>query len=140
MLYYHGNNEKDFTVNPHKNARYGFPALFFTPNIDLARLYAVHHYRKTQRHGGGFVYAIELPDTLACTRDWQNQSTHTPQFKNLICQAATGHIDLLQIKNCLDYPSKELRLLAISDILVCFDTQIITEIGMNLIESGIMYA
>jgi hypothetical protein len=131
MIFYHGNCIADFEINRFKDSRYGFPALFLTTNIELARLYALWHYRQTWAHGGGMVYEIEVNIGFCDVTDWGGHNSYTPDFRNKIRYwQQCGHSGLL-LQNVVDYPHKSLRVPLLSDILVVYKLDNIKQIILS---------
>lgn len=135
MVFYHGNCQTDFEIDPLKRSRYGFPALFLTTSIDLARQYALWHYRQTWANGGGLVYQIKLEKVWFDVCEWGGCSSYTPDFRNKIqAWQKIGHAGLW-IQNVSDTPQKKVYAPLLSDILVVYNVANIKSI--TLLESGI---
>ncbi len=134
MKFYRGDASEEFKVKRFKTSRYGFNALFFTTNIEVARLYASHRAKEEGKYNGGFVYEFELPEADHII-DYQNKITYSPNFRNLMYTLNKTELDSVYLENTFDYPSKELIKYIKSDLLVIFNLDLIKK--YKLIESNI---
>lgn len=125
MELYRGDAKPDFEVKPWIRSRYSISALFFTPDIDLARLYAIHHAKEYRSIHKGSVYMCEINNMWLFTHDFQGKSSYSAEFRNLIHTFHQFRHKAALIKNVLDYPSKDLIRYQTADIVVVFDFDII---------------
>jgi hypothetical protein len=132
MKVYHGNCINNFTINRFQNSRYGLKALFATPNIELARLYAVYHYRQSYQNAGGYIYSFDIDDEFFLL-DYQGKLSYTSEFRRMIYENSKS--DVLYIKNVIDYPHKSMRQFNLSDIVAIFNFDVINHI--ELIEKNV---
>jgi hypothetical protein len=130
MEVYRGDLKNNFTIKPWLKSRYGIPALFFTPDIDLARLYAIHHARQARLSHKGSVYMFDINNFYLFSMDFGGNSSYGPEFRNMIYTLRDFNYKAALIKNVLDYPSKELIRYQSSDIVVVYDFSIIMDLKL----------
>lgn len=124
MIVYRGSSSSDFTIQKWKKSRYGFNALFFASEINLAQLYAHHRAEEEYKQNGGYVYKFEILDCLY-TIDYGGKTSYSSDFRNMIFKLfRNGHKGVI-IKNIIDYPSKKFFRPNFSDVIVVFDFNII---------------
>lgn len=134
-LFYRGSSSKDFQVKRHVDSRYGFPALFFSSELEIARLYAAHNAREKHNHAGGYVYSMEIMEPMKRI-DYKFKVTRCAHFRNLMYELFNSGMDSALVRNALDFPSSDTRQFLDSDILVVFDLSIIP--AMELVESNVV--
>jgi len=130
MIAYHGDRSPKLIPEPGRPSRYGFRCLFFTPDETLARLYALHWAKMSNRADAGFVYQAEILTTSFYVHDLCGRNTHTAEFRNLIHTFNTFRIPGVLIKNALDYPSESIPYYSTSDILAVFNISLINRIEL----------
>ena len=124
MIVYRGSSRDDFKIEKWKRSRYGFNALFFASDLNLAKLYAQHRADEEYKRNGGFVYEFEIPDYLHSV-DYGGKISYSNDFRILMYKLQReGHKGVI-IKNVYDYPSKKLFSLKMSNVIVIFDFDII---------------
>jgi hypothetical protein len=134
MIVYRGSSRDNFKIEKWKRSRYGFKALFFASDIELAKLYAQHRADEEGKRNGGFVYESEIIDYLHSV-DYGNKTSYSNDFRNLMYKLyREGHKGVI-IKNVFDYPSKKLMRHNVSDVIVVFDFDIIK--SFKLIQSNV---
>lgn len=106
MPVYHGHPEKDFVLT-NQASRYGFPVLFFTNNIILAKNYS---------KGGIIMAEIDYFQSF----DYRGGISHSAHFRNLIHDLYKKGTPSVVIKNVYDSPNHEYSLEK-SDLYVVFD-------------------
>lgn len=124
MEYFRGDANPDFKVGEYFRSRYGFPALFFTSNLNLARAYAQYHTRKLEKKGSGFIFSFEAPDYIP-EYDYKHSLSHSRHFRKLIYDFYHEGCEIIKLKNVVDYPSSEFADYTASDILVVFNLKLI---------------
>jgi hypothetical protein len=125
MELYRGDLKGNFEVKDWLRSRYGIRALFFTPDLDLARLYAIHHARQAKQSHKGTVYMCEINDFHLFPYDFGGKSSYSPDFRNMVFTFRDFNYKAALIKNVLDYPTKELIRYESSDIVVVYDFSVI---------------
>jgi len=130
--YYRGDKSVNFSI---KNiaSRYGFPAIFLTTNIELARDYAYSLAREKQIMGGGFLYEFDIINNFFI-HDYKFQDSYHGNFKKLIIDFKIQNKKIVKIKNVIDYPKKYKN--SISDLIVIYDFLMIK--SFKLIESNVI--
>jgi hypothetical protein len=124
MIVYKGSSRDDFKIEKWKRSRYGFNALFFASNIELAKLHAQHEADEENKINGGFVYEFEIQGYLHSI-DYGYKISYSSDFENLMYKLyREGHKGVI-IKNIFVYPSKKLTTLNLSDVIVIFDFDLI---------------
>jgi hypothetical protein len=126
MIYYFGTYLEEFKIESHILSRYGFPSLFLTTDIELAKLYAKYHADKNKKEKG-FIYQFEV-FRIGETIDYKGSFTYSSHFRNYIFDCKKRNIDSVIIKNTYDCPSEKYSQLIKSDILVVFDFALIKSI------------
>ena len=118
MKVYMGTHSANFEILDNINSRYGFPALFFTNNLHLARLYATH-YAKENDLSGGYVYEFEIrsPDEVI---DWNNFS-YSAEFVQKINDLYNEKHKSAALRNVIDFPKQDYSRFVYSDIYIVFD-------------------
>jgi hypothetical protein len=91
MIVYRGSSRDDFKIEKWKTSRYGFHALFFASDLELAKLYAQHRADEERKRNGGFVYEFEIPDNLHSV-DYGNKISYRDVSSsfNLVTQSTNG--------------------------------------------------
>ena len=120
MIVYHGSPIKDLVINPYAKSRYGMVALFFATNIELAQLYAIYHAKQKKITTGGFVYRFIIDGHIK-EYDFCNRISYSADYRNLIYKLHRSNCRIARIKNVFDYPSKSLKRVVESDVVVVFD-------------------
>lgn len=135
MTVYRGDASSEFKVE-NIFSRYGFKALFFTNNIQVARMYAHFLAMKNGVRNGGAIYEFNIPEPLKFI-DFKDEVTHSRIFRNLIFDLHKQEVNSALITNCFDYPklTENITILS-SDILVVFDFELIND--YKLIESNVI--
>jgi len=126
VMFYFGTHTTDFKIENHINSRYGFKALFFTNNIELAELFANYHAKKNNQKKG-YVYKADFI-RIDHNVDFNGHISHSSTFRNLIYNLQSKFFKVVQIKNVYDYPSDELKKFINSDIVIVFDFNFINKI------------
>ena len=134
MKLYRGSSSANFEVKKHVRSRYGFNALFFTTDIELARLYAHHLAREKRNWKGGFVYEFDIPEPYKKV-DYKGAISYSSHFRNLMYELYREDLKSAIITNCYDYPSKDLVRYIKSDLVVVYDLELIK--NFELIESNV---
>ena len=134
MIVYRGSSRDDFKIEKWKRSRYGFNALFFASDLNLAKLYAQHRADEENKRNGGFVYEFEIPDYLKVV-DYGGKISYSIDFRNLMYKLHNEDHKGVIIKNVYDYPSKKLFSLENSDVIVIFDFDIIK--SFKVIQSNV---
>ena len=134
MIVDRGSSRDDFKIEKWKTSRYGFHALFFASDLELAKLYAQHRADEERKRNGGFVYEFEIPDYLHSV-DYGNKISYSNDFRNLMYKLYREDHKGVIIKNVYDYPSKKLMSFNLSDVIVIFDLDIIK--SFKLIQSNV---
>ena len=114
MKVYRADTKNDFKLLNHVNSRYGFNALFFTTNIELAEKYAESFNNK------GTIYEFELNPILDSV-DYKGRISHSSHFRSLIHRLYKEGKSSVIIKNVYDYPSFKSYYPNKSDLIVVFD-------------------
>lgn len=117
MIVYRGDSSNQWSIKPWLKSRYKFPALFFTTNIELAKLYSLH---KTNLKSNSFIYEASIIGEVPSV-DFLFMDTFTYSFKNLVTDSYKNRMKCLRICNCIDYPSERLKVSYRSDIIAVFD-------------------
>jgi len=126
MKLYRGDWNNEFQVKEWIRSRYGFQALFFTTDLALARLYAIHAAQERRMPGAGAVYEAEVNDLWVFKYDFQGKSAyHGPEFRNMIHTFKQFNHKAVQVYNVVDYPNKSMMRLEYTDVVVVFDYKII---------------
>jgi len=116
MTVYFGCNDKDFKISPFKKSRYGFKALFFATDIDLAKQYAIYHAKDKSE---GYVYQADVPDNIR-TFDYGGGFSYDRDFRNLMFEISQMNLPAARITNVIDFP-KGCKKYVKSDVVVVFD-------------------
>jgi hypothetical protein len=116
MKVYHGYKSAQFKIENHINSRYGFPCLFFTDNIELAKNYS-----------NNTVISAEL--NVQTVFDFNNGISHSLTFRNLIYSLRKKSVPVVKIRNVFDRPNENYPL-ELSDIYVVFDFNQINNIQL----------
>jgi hypothetical protein len=136
MKVFRGDCFQNFEIKKHVTSRYALHALFFTTDIDLARLYAKHRAKEDRVFSGGFIHQFEVPDYLL-EHDFNGELSHGSKFRNLIYSLHQKGIGGAIIKNVYDYPSKDFCVFNRADIIVIFDFNLIK--NQELFESNVRF-
>lgn len=128
MNIYRGDYNANFEIKPWIRSRYGFQALFFTTEVALARLYAIHAAKQRQMPGAGAVYEAEVNDLWVYTYDFGGKCSYGPDFRNMIHTFRDFNHKAAHITNVLDYPDKSMVRIETSDIVVIYDLAIINNL------------
>ena len=126
MKIYHGNCTKKFAINKHQNSRYGIKAIFGTPHIALARLYAAYRYYQSLENNGGIIYSLDISGTFD-TIDYEGKLSYSSAFVSMIYEQSKKS-SILLIKNVVDYPDKSMAHPYKYDILAIFNLDAISNI------------
>lgn len=124
MILYHGSQYKDLKLSTDINSRYNFPAFFLTPNRELAIMYAVHAYNT---FGSGYVYQTELDESFL-EIDYLGKISYSSNFRGLIHRLYKADYKSVLIKNVIDYPSEKFSYYKSSQIVIIFDTTLISSL------------
>jgi hypothetical protein len=128
MKIYRGDNTRNFKVNKRTNSRYGFPALFFSTKVDLARLYAEY---KALDGGDATVYKFDTIMAMPSV-DFNGKESYSGEFVDLIHRLKGSGAKAVRITNVFDYPSQDFKGNNNSDIVAIFDFSVIN--GGSIIE------
>ncbi len=120
--YYHGTS-LGFQLSKARKSRYGFWALFFTDQVELAKNYAKFHSLSSLKNKGCLI-EIE-PPSISKVFDLKYESTYTADFRRLILAEKKLRTKVLLLKNTLDSPSLKRFAPMSSNILVVYDHSII---------------
>lgn len=101
---------------PGKLSRYGFPAIFYTPSLELAHNFAKHWAQGTNQEPVVRKRTINA-EQIDKVVDFENNVTYVGSFRSLVYDCRDSKI--LRIKNCLDRPSDHYPLIA-ADIYVFY--------------------
>ena len=93
---------------PGKVSRYGFPAMFYTPSLELAHNYAKHHAQGSDQEPVVRQLSI-TPYQIDKTVDFSGNVTFSPEFRNLVHE--NRHHNIVRVVNCLDRPSEDYPLI-----------------------------
>lgn len=130
MIVYHGTYQPNFQPEAHVSSRYGFPAIFCTPDKQLARLYALYYAKHVPSRGRkGYLYQFEIPN-YADTYDFNRQITYASNFRNLMYKIKDQCRTVALIKNCYDWPCEALQELVMNDIYMVLDFKLIRKIEL----------
>lgn len=130
MIVYHGTYIKDWKPETHISSRYGFHAIFCTPDRQLARLYAEYYAKFVPSRGSkGYLYQFEVPD-YGPEFDFKRQITYASNFRNLMYKVNESCSTIAKIKNCYDWPCEALQELVMNDIWVVFDFKLIRKVEL----------
>jgi hypothetical protein len=128
-MFYFGTHISDFKIESHINSRYGFKALFFTNNIEVAELYAKYHATKNRKKVG-YIYRAEFA-TIQHSVDFNSHVSHSSVFRNLVHSLQSKFYKTVKVKNVYDYPSEDMMKFIKSDIIIIFDFNFIHKIEME---------
>jgi hypothetical protein len=131
MKVYRGDFSDKFEVKHYVRSRYGIPALFFTPDKDLARLYGQWYNRQRAVLHKECIYMCEIPDQYLFDTDFRGQPSYSPEFRNLIYTLKSFKIRSGLIRNVVDFPDQSTAYYQSSDIIVVFDFSLIS--GLTLL-------
>ncbi len=136
MELYRGELKDDWKPKQWLRSRYGITALFWTTDVHLARLYAIHQTKTRGLTHKGYVYMCEINDLWCFQYDYDNRSSYGPDFRNLIYTFRDFRHKAVLIKNVIDFPSRDLMRIEASDIVVVYDFDIIQ--NLKLVQSEIL--
>ncbi len=119
MIAYRGDFCADFEVSEFEMSRYGFPALFFSTDQEVAKLYAIHHARE-KRTNTGYIYKFDLAAPFK-EIDYAGKISYSSHFRNLMYDLFQKQYRSVLIRNCYDSPSSHLRRFIKSDLVIIFD-------------------
>lgn len=131
MKIYRGDYSEKFEVKPWLRSRYGFHCLFFTTDIALARLYAIHAAQERRMLEGGSVYEAEINDLWIYPFDFGGQSSFGADFRNMIHTFRDFKQKAVRIFNLYDYPSQKSIRMERTDVVAVFDFQIIQNLKLK---------
>lgn len=131
MKIYRGDYSDKFEIKPWLRSRYGFQCLFFTTDIALARLYAIHAAWERRMITGGCVYEAEINHLWVYQYDFEGKDTHWYDFRNTIHTFRDFKHKAVRISNLYDYPNKSLMRLELTDIVAVFDFQVIENLKIK---------
>lgn len=134
MLAYKGSSSAIFKIDKSMPSRYGIKCLFFASNVELAKLYAIHHCNTARSFAGGYVHKIEISDPVN-EYDFNHGSSYCKEFRNLVYSLFKQNHKAVRIINVFDYPSEKLMYHNGSDVIIVFDFSCIQSV--NIILSGI---
>lgn len=126
MIIYRGDTP-DWTPRMSHMSRYGIPALFFTPDEELAELYARYHAAH-RLIGVGTIYKATLINGLAKI-DFQHMISYSAQYRNLIMYYYREKVKGIQVTNIVDFPDPRMKISKPTSIIVVYDLSIITDIS-----------
>jgi len=138
MIIYRGDLIESFEIKPWKRSRYGFHALFFTTDLQLARMYAIHHAQEAGKPGAGAVHQAEVHDFYVYPYDFQGKHSYGAEFRNLMHTLQQFQHKALIINNVIDYPKQSMIRYEPTDVVVILDLEIIT--NLKCIETNIWQA
>lgn len=124
MKLYIGNGQKDFKVEAWKVSRYGFRALFLTPDVDLALMFARQAAIDNPNYNKGYVHSFEVNAYMAeyC---FENRVSHSSTFRNLLFLLKQKAISAAKITKVIDYPSAAFKHSNSYDIVVIFNFELL---------------
>jgi hypothetical protein len=123
MIVYHGTSNGNLILTSGHRSRYGFPAIFASPNAALAEMYA--QARSVNSNGHLYSFEVKKPKKKV---DWSYRNTFQGRFRNLIYDLYTSNVSSAIITNALDYPVRAFNNLETNDIIVVFDISIISSL------------
>ena len=126
MKFYRGDIVENFKV-ANTLSRYGFPALFFSSDIELARIYAKYKSKQSHKMTGGYVHEFEI-NRPRRVHDFNFEISHSRIFRNLIHDFKNKGYPSVLIKNVMDYPSETCNHFDYTDICVVFFMSEIIEV------------
>lgn len=129
---YHGTGDPELQIRKNYFSRYKFTALFATPDIELARLYARYYREESWLYlkQGGFVYQIEVDGEPDYSMDFEGKQSYQGDFKRLIEQMQAAWVHLGHIANVVDFPSWRLKTSHPSDIYVIYNLNLIKSVKL----------
>jgi hypothetical protein len=134
MKVYFGIDKEDFTIENHITSRYGFRALFFSTNIEVAELYA-KFYAKKNKKSSAYIYEFNIIEPKKKI-EYNYAFSYSSNFRNLIFKGFQENINSMMIKNVYDYPSSIFKQMILSDIIVIYDfSEIINFEKIKIIEN-----
>jgi len=129
---YHGTGDPDLQIRKNYFSRYRFTALFATPNIELARLYARYYREESWLYlrQGGFVYQIEVDADPDYTVGFDGRQSYDGDFKRLVEQMQSAWVHFGLISNVVDFPCWRLKTSQPSDVYVIYNLKLIKSVKL----------
>lgn len=131
MKIYRGDYSEKFEVKPWLRSRYGFHCLFFTTDIALARLYAIHAAQERRMLEGGSVYEAEINDLFVFSYDFGGKNTYGIEFRNMMHTFRDFKYKAVRLYNLYDYPSQKFFRMELTDVVAVFDIQVIENLKIK---------
>ena len=134
MKVYFGIDKDNFSIENHITSRYGFRALFFSTNIEVAELYA-KFYAKKNRKKTAYIYEFNIIEPKKKI-EYNYSISYSSNFRNLVFKGFQEDFNSMLIKNVYDYPSSFLKKMILSDIVVVYNfSEIINFEKIKIIEN-----
>jgi len=135
MILYHGTGDPDLTIRPMVRSRYGYPAIFATPDKELARMYARYYalYNPKFRKVGGYLYELELDwKAPELVQDLKGRPPALGELRRLFSSMQSAGVYVGQISNVYDWPEDKpaLRHFRPADLVGIFKPRLIFRVSL----------